>query len=221
MMKELQNEKLRLRIVLSKSDNALQQFKEVLEMFQNSFLPKPTEIQRSDGLKYRIDGFIAPLVMENLESSFSSMLPFQLLNDIQNTQVISPQDSIFSTTQATLLPEGYVEQCLTLVKQIVKSTSPGYVNCCYHRISREIYFNNFEFEDRTPNSPNLEWLQYYGPEEYEKQGGENILSNPHIRAEKLGEGLLIQVGASPEDAFTAEGEELLVKATKAMPPVSV
>lgn len=220
MISELKDEKLRLRIVFSNSDNTIQQFKDVLELLQNSLLPTPNEIQRPDTLKFRIDGFTAALVWQNLESSFNSMLPFQLLNGIENTQVISPPDTIFSTTQAELLPDGYIQKCVKLVKNIVATTDPKYVNCCFHEVSRKIYFRHFEFQDRTPVSPNLEWLQYYGPEEYEKQGGEAILSNPHIQAEQLGEGLLIQVGAGPEDALTDDGEDLLVKATKTMPPVN-
>lgn len=217
-MNELEDEKLRLRILFSDDDDGIQRFEDVLDLLHDSsLLPRPNELRTADGLKYRIDGFAADLVAKNLASSFDSMLPFQLLNGADDIQTISPPDTIFSTTQAGALPRTYVEDCLRLVRRIATTTKPKFVNCCFHEISRKIYFENFEFQDRTPVSPNLEWLQYYGPQEYQRQGGDAMLANPYIQAKRLGEGVLIQVGASPEVAFTSEGRELLVNATRAMP----
>ncbi len=72
---------------------------------------------------------------------------------------------------------------------------------------------------RTADFPGLYWLQYYGAEEFKRQGGKAILDNPYIEAQLIKDGVFIQVGDSPYDVHTTEGEERMIKANAAMPPV--
>lgn len=72
---------------------------------------------------------------------------------------------------------------------------------------------------RTIDFPGLFWLQYYGAEEFKMQGGMAILDNPYIDAQLIKDGIFIQVGESPYDIHTAEGEAQMIKANAAMPAV--
>ena len=95
------------------------------------------------------------------------------------------------------------------------------IQCLEREGNTKVYENYFEFTQwsRTPNMRCLSWLQYYNHDELRRQGGDAILENPYIKAERLCGGILVQVGESLEEAYSPEGQELLVKATKAMPPV--
>lgn len=74
---------------------------------------------------------------------------------------------------------------------------------------------------RTMDFPGLYWLQYYGAEEFKKQGGMAILDNPYIDARLIKDGIFIQVGESPYHVHTKGGEEQMIKANAAMPPVNI
>jgi hypothetical protein len=68
----------------------------------------------------------------------------------------------------------------------------------------------------------LTWLQYYGKEELEKRGGFAAFeSNPYVQTQRIHDGLIVQVGESPDAFDTPEGEQLLVNAINALPPLKV
>jgi hypothetical protein len=68
--------------------------------------------------------------------------------------------------------------------------------------------------------PILTWLQYYGNAELEKRGGFAAFeSNPYVQTQRIHDGLLVQVGDSPDGFDTPEGEQLLVNAINALPPL--
>jgi hypothetical protein len=68
--------------------------------------------------------------------------------------------------------------------------------------------------------PILTWMQYYGKEELEKRGGFAAFeSNPYVQTQRIHDGLLVQVGDSPDVFDTPEGEQLLVNAINALPPL--
>lgn len=72
------------------------------------------------------------------------------------------------------------------------------------------------------NSPFLyfKWKQFLSSEIIEKEGGFEVFeNNPLLKCERMHNGLLVQVGESPYDIFTPEGEELMVKATLSLPPL--
>jgi hypothetical protein len=62
-------------------------------------------------------------------------------------------------------------------------------------------------------------LTFFGDDELERQGGDAVALNPFADCARVGHGVLLQVGASPQEAVTAEGEEALVRATGALPAV--
>jgi hypothetical protein len=75
-------------------------------------------------------------------------------------------------------------------------------------------FPNEDSDDRTM----LTWLQYFGKEELEKRGGYAAFeSNPYVQTQRIHDGLLVQVGESPDVFETPEGEQLLVRAIHALP----
>ncbi|MEL1242844.1 hypothetical protein AAEO56_01110 [Flavobacterium sp. DGU11] len=81
-------------------------------------------------------------------------------------------------------------------------------------------FNKIYKENRrTTDFPGLYWLQYYDAQEFKKQGGNAIFDNPYINAQLIKDGIFIEVGHSPYDFQTPEGEALMIKANAAMPPV--
>jgi hypothetical protein len=106
------------------------------------------------------------------------------------------------------------------IKLLELITDCSVANCYFEKEMRKIIFTHFDYNHRTFYSPMLFWLQYFGKEELERQGGmEALESNPLLKTERIHDGLLIEVGESPYDAFTPEGEELLVRATRSLPPV--
>lgn len=222
MSATFQQDQLRLIIKPTHAGNEPAFYQKLFSIFSNSFLPEPDQIVQADGVGYPIRGFLDPLVMATLEAEQKSKKnTFELLHvDRENIQVISPTGNIYSLTTFEHLPDPFEEKLRELVIEIVEALQPAYVNCSLDKISRQLYLKHFEWEDRTRFSANLEWLQFFGREEFLRQGGKAIYKNPHIKAETLGDGILIQVGHSPVDAYTELGEKLLVEATQAMPPVS-
>jgi hypothetical protein len=87
-------------------------------------------------------------------------------------------------------------------------------------IEFESFQRTYKKNRRTIDFPGLYWLQYYDAEEFKKQGGKAILDNPYIDAQLIKDGVFIEVGKSPFDVHTPEGEELMTKANAAMPTVA-
>ncbi|MDJ1470979.1 hypothetical protein [Xanthocytophaga flava] len=107
-----------------------------------------------------------------------------------------------------------------LFKSILMKINCGVGVCHFSNVHVSMLEKHFRGQKRTFYLPALNWLQYLGKEELERQGGmEALEANPLLKTERIHDGLLIQVGESPYDAFTPEGEELLVKATRSLPPV--
>ncbi|MEN9611588.1 MAG: hypothetical protein RLZZ628_2402 [Bacteroidota bacterium] len=63
-------------------------------------------------------------------------------------------------------------------------------------------------------------LNYFGKEELEKRGGFVAFeSNPYVQTQRIHDGLLVQVGDNLDVFDTPEGEQLLVNAINALPPI--
>jgi hypothetical protein len=86
-------------------------------------------------------------------------------------------------------------------------------------VNFDSFLRTYRKNRRTRDFAGLYWLQYYDAEEFKKQGGPAILSNPYIDAQLVKDGIFIEVGKSPYDVHTPEGEELMTKANAAMPLV--
>lgn len=84
---------------------------------------------------------------------------------------------------------------------------------------KSFFRKHYRGNKRTVNFAGLYWLQYYGADEFKKQGGNAILDNPYIDAQLIKDGIFIEVGKSPYEVHTPEGEELMIQANAAMPPV--
>jgi|GEM_PF-2965915 len=109
---------------------------------------------------------------------------------------------------------------IDISKNILNIIRPISLSFCFEKINLKISNKYFLYQGRTSFSGNLVWLQYFNKEELERQGGiEALESNPFLKTERIKDGLLIQLGESPYDAFTPEGEQLLVEATRSLPPV--
>jgi hypothetical protein len=66
----------------------------------------------------------------------------------------------------------------------------------------------------------LVWLQYISAKELAVQGGRTAFeANSLLKTTPLHDGLVVEVGESPYEVFTDEGEALLVKATLSLPLV--
>ncbi len=78
------------------------------------------------------------------------------------------------------------------------------------------HFNEWERKTQTM----LTGLDYFGKQELEMRGGFAAFeSNPYVQTQRIHDGLLVQVGDSPDAFDTPEGEQLLVNAINALPPL--
>ena len=150
------------------------------------------------------------LILKNTEYNVA----FSIFPDFPKIQI-----SINPNTYPEYLKISEKDLFIDIATQL--STTIEYIVCEDIEVSKTTYEDYIEFTEweRTPRNPFLGWLQYYNHDELKRQGGDAIFENPYIKAERLCGGILIQVGESLEEAYSPEGQELLVKATKAMPPV--
>lgn len=102
-----------------------------------------------------------------------------------------------------------------IFKELSETLDPTHAFCSL----RGLYVSTLHLKQRRVFADGLFWLQYYSKSETEAQGGKKaILQNPYIHTKEINDGLLLKVGSSPYDGFNTEHQELLVRATEAMPP---
>lgn len=109
---------------------------------------------------------------------------------------------------------------INLFKLIIHVRPPVVAKADFFTATNQMWDKYYQQNPRTRQASGLLWLQYYGEEEYIKQGGEAIFNNPYIKTERIAKGVLIQVGDSPFNSLTEPGQQALLSATKAMPPFS-
>ena len=112
------------------------------------------------------------------------------------------------------------EKIITFFKQqIVLLTQLNSANVHDVRSSGGLVYELYESFDFTGNNSDFtgfRWLNYLSPEEMALNGGKALYDLPYLtKAEQLGEGIFIQVGETPNDARTEEGQQQLFKATEA------
>jgi hypothetical protein len=86
--------------------------------------------------------------------------------------------------------------------------------CFFSAAYRQHYWKHIEGKySRHNHFQCLVWLQYIGLQEltYHQGGKEAFEKNPLLKTSHLHDGLLVEVGNSPYDIFTDEGETLLLK----------
>lgn len=191
----------------------------ILVELSKSFLPQPDIISCLGKPDYPISGILDDKVLQAVRNEKVVILTrqddtlnitFQPVNRL-NLVISVHEDFIESTLPDTIV---------SLFKKIIHIRTPLTARCCFYSLSRAILDKHYASNPRTPQVPGLDWLQYFGSDQLNKQGGNSVMENPYIHAEKIDSGLLVQVGESPFDAYTSDGEALLVKATNAMPPVT-
>lgn len=192
-----------------------EEFTRVLNYLDNSFLHCPVQLYVLDKPPVGIDTFKAPMLMKSLKALGAFELEDNLLNIGFST--IGKADIGISMNETYIQQNCTTNDLKKLLLDLMAITSPSFAVAWFQKINDEIdekYFEDTEHED----VPLLKWLNYFGKEEFAKRGGEALYDNPYIKVEKMGEGVLVQVGESPYDAYTPEGEALLVKASLVMPP---
>ncbi len=217
------NDNLWIRICMDDKKINLLSYEYVFVKFFNSFIPAPDKLRLQDGSEYAIDGFLDPKILAELALKLNE--PENSIQTVyqneSNTMILDPDGTIYVEISASFINREIATSLCRMLREIAAEIKPYFIASALQNISSHIYRQHFEWQDRSWHSPSLVWLQYFGPHELKKQGGEAIFNNPFIKAEKLGEGIFIQVGNNPFDAYSSEGESLLVKATEAMPKVAV
>ena len=207
-------------------------FLPLLKTLDNSNIPKPKEVLWTDEkLNWNhllILSFLDKLLIDLLDHTNRNQNIFNILIDNDSDSHINVGINqnfnssiflLFKSNLVTIIREDYIYYLFREI--LINIPHCSFAKCEVDQIYYNIYEKYFGFEfTRTSNISYLNWLQYFGAEELERQGGmEALESNPLLKTERIHDGLLIQVGESPYDAFTPEGEELLVKATRSLPPV--
>ncbi|MEN9609262.1 MAG: hypothetical protein RLZZ628_76 [Bacteroidota bacterium] len=205
----------------------------VLTYLENSFLPKPLEVKftgksPSRLRKKQIQSYLDPQLLAILE-------PNGPTGTLINIQATHQHYCFIAFFQDGISHQIVIDIDLALVEQVTtaklkafftdllhKCPQTHYAQCCF-----TLYYSVFNGKHIEPSMVSrnnylrfLVWLQYLSAEELIIQGGRSAFeSNSLLQTEPLHNGLLVQVGESPYDIFTEEGEALLVKATFSLPPV--
>ncbi len=216
------DDKLTLNVRISEDVAQIQLIIDQLDFLNDLFPFELSQIQLADAKPKAISGLLDPKVKEALLQEMSNdQLAVELTNEDNSFSfVFETHSAAFGIFIQTNRLENYDwDIFLKSFHKLVEIFYPDYAEVSLIGISQRILMEHFIWETRTFNSTCLVWLQYFGSEEYEKQGGKAILENPYVEAEELAGGVVVKVGKTPFDAYTPEGEELLVNATKALPPV--
>lgn len=174
----------------------------------------PNKLEVTDRKSTVVNGIDDPKIIKALDKGKHAVI-LKNNQDLEITILQMKRGAIFSMNFQMAQPRDLISLFKDLV-QIVPVIY-GYCHSKHHRerLLREVY------KDRTFYCKGFYWLNYFGNEELKKQGGEEaIMTNPYIAiAEPFEDGLFVQVGETPFDCLTPEGEAQLVNATNALPPV--
>jgi hypothetical protein len=211
-----------------KSSNTV---KRALELLEARKLPNPSRIDyiKEDKVQtYEITSFteriILDIIANNLNEDYEVIIDNNLYKSHMSVYINQTYSSVYGyTIPFSFLLDWKSTDFFFLFRETLKLFPDTYMGVCNFRIvENQIIENNLNGDTRTFYLPALHWLQYLGQEELYRQGGiEAFESNPLLKTERIHDGLLIQVGESPYDAFTPEGEQLLVEATRSLPPVRI
>jgi hypothetical protein len=102
---------------------------------------------------------------------------------------------------------------------LVRLVSPTYARAHLDAAAQRLHEQHYQGNERSFYADGLFWLNFFGPDELERQGGAAVADNPHARVEHVDGGLLLEVGDGHLDAATPEGEQRLLAATRALPPL--
>jgi hypothetical protein len=224
-MNIITNDSINITLELNNSkENLWNSFKNILEILENSIFPKPKKLLIEDKDEISISSYMDLLIKSETEKiTIGSFQIYDRLNETHIVFSINYKNKAgcnikFSNKNIISASPAYLKE---LFKKLILTTKPIFAEVSFWEHSKNLFKEKYANKERTFFSPGLYWLQYYAAEELRRQGGiEAIEKNPYIKSERIGEGLLVQVGESIYDSLTPEGEALLVKATEAMPPAS-
>ena len=194
-------------------------FQPVLERLHDSFLPRPNELVVPDKPAGAINSYLDGAVLKALDRKKHSV---ELINDLEKLTVrlVQAPDRSYLGIQipATLAMKVSADEIRTLFVDLIQILKrPTYGVCRFGARARALHQAAYAQARRTFYTSGLYWLNFFGPDEIERQGGPDLANNPVAKVEQLPQGILIQVGDDPFQAATPEGEEKLKQATAAMP----
>jgi hypothetical protein len=213
---------VRIKVEVNRADfKGYDQLKDIVHYFENSFLPKPT-LLKVTGLKdKKIENYVNGATINALNKKKHAV---QFHHDplIASAIIIQLDDetlinAYIPAADVKLLSINSLKEFL---KELIIRTNPSFGIVSYETCAEELHEKYYKDSPRTFNSSGLQWLQFFGSDEEKRQGGTAIEQNPYIKTERIANGLLVEVGESPFDACTQAGKDLLVMATKAMPPAT-
>ena len=187
-------------------------FRPVLERLDTSFLPGPTRLEGPGARPRSIEGYLDPEVGKALDRGGRSVMLTgeRLWVDLLQLRARTSLSLRFS-------PDVPAAELRQLVVDLVELVSPTYARAHLEAAAQRLHEQHYRGHERSFYTDGLYWLNYFGPDELERLGGEALAENPHAVVERLGKGLLLEVGADPLEAATPEGEERLVAATGMLP----
>ncbi len=205
----------------------------VLHLLEGSGLPKPLEVEflgksRSRMRKRLIHSYLDPQLLSILEpiASTGTIIKIHATHSVYFSIYISQassSDQIVIDIDSGMILQIGISKVQKIFTDLVHLFPKLYfAQCCF--VGYYADFNRKYMDCSLLNRPNyfpfLVWLQYIGSKELRIQGGMALLeSNPLLKTTRLYDGLLVEVGDSPYDVFTDEGETLLVKATFSLPAI--
>ena len=187
-------------------------FRPVLERLDTSFLPRPTHLEGPGARPRPIEGYLDPEVGKALDRGGRSVMLTgeRLWVDLLQLRARTSLSLRFS-------PDVPAAELRQLVVDLVELVSPTYARAHLEAAAQRLHEQHYRGHERSFYTDGLYWLNYFGPDELERLGGEALADNPQAVVERLGKGLLLEVGADPLEAATPEGEERLVAATGMLP----
>lgn len=204
-------------LTMDREDDTLQRgsaLRPILERLAASFLPKPTKLESTGAREAAIDGWLDAKVGKAIDKGRPSI------------GLVAPgiQAALGLAENRTSLSlffrlDHEPADVRALFLDLCALVSPAYGRVGLHNKGQEIHDAHYALARRTFYASGLFWLNFFGPAEETRQGGAALADNPHAHTTRLPNGLLLEVGATAFDALTTEGEQRLVEATRAMPPV--
>jgi hypothetical protein len=210
----------------------------VLQLLDRSSFQKATQVlfsakSRGRMSSRKIQGYLDPQLLEILEPIGKRSNSIEIYDDVKwadgslGFRVSITQTSLQYAFTIALSMEMLEEMTYKVVKQLFVELIQLFSKLYFAQCSFTGYcsdFNKKYFESKGIHRnlflPHFVWLQYISSKELEIQGGRSAFEkNPLIQTTCLHDGLLVQVGESPYDIFTDDGEALFVKATLSLPSI--
>jgi hypothetical protein len=197
-------------------------FRPVLERLQNSFLPQPIELVATDKPGITIKGYLDEAALKALDRK-KHFVEFINNTEKLNVTVAQPPNRSWigihiPATLAVKVPADEIRKLFVDLIQLLRSPSYGVCHLAAH--GRALHQAAYAQARRTFYTSGLYWLNFFGPDEIERQGGPALANNPVAKVEQLPQGIVIQVGDDPIYAASPDGENRLKQATEAMPSLA-